>query len=68
VLLSSGFAEGRAAGMVLKALQAGELELRIDGLQLLALHNGEQVAQSAVLADEAACQQALEAVRELAAE
>ncbi|NLD13698.1 MAG: tryptophan--tRNA ligase [Gammaproteobacteria bacterium] len=68
VLLSSGFADGRAAGMVLKALQAGELELRIDGLQLLALHNGEQVAQSAVLADEAACQQALEAVRELAAE
>ncbi|TDQ39028.1 tryptophan--tRNA ligase [Thiopseudomonas denitrificans] len=68
VLLSSGFADGRAAGMVLKALQAGELDLQIEGLQLLALHNGERVAASVVLADEAACQQALEAVRELVAD
>lgn len=68
VLLSIGFADGRAAGMTLKALQAGELELRIEGLQLLALHNGQQVAESHLLADAAACEQALAAVRELAAE
>ncbi len=68
VLLSVAFADGRGAGLTLRALQAGELELRVEGLQLQALQNGELVAQSAELADEAACQQALEAVRELAAE
>lgn len=68
VLLSVGFADGRSAGLILKALQSGELELQIDGLQLVALHNGERVAESAVLADEAACQQALATVRELAAD
>lgn len=68
VLLSIGFADGRAAGMALKALQAGELELRISDLQLQAWQEGQLVAQSAQLADENACQQALGAVRELAAD
>lgn len=68
VLLSVAFADGRGAGLTQRALQAGELELRVEGLQLQALQNGELVAQSAELADEEACQQALEAVRELAAE
>lgn len=68
ILLSVAFADGRAAGMVLKALQAGGLELRQEGLQILAMQGGERVAESAVLADQAACQHVLESLRELAAD
>ena len=68
ILLSNAFADGRSAGQVLKALQAGELELRVQDLQVQALQAGELVAQSAVLADAAACEQVLAEVSELAAE
>lgn len=68
VLLSVAFADGRAAGQVLKALHAGELEVRQEGLQVLVMQNGGTVAASDTLADEAACQQVLETLRELAAE
>ena len=68
ILLSVAFADGRAAGQVLKALQAGELELRQEGLQVQALQAGELVAQSDSLADETACQDVLQILQGLAAE
>ncbi len=68
ILLSVAFADGRAAGQVLKALQAGELELRQERLQVQALQAGEVVAQSDSLADEAACQGVLQTLQDLAAE
>jgi hypothetical protein len=53
---------------VLKALQAGELELRQQRLQVQVLQAGEVVAQSESLADEAACQGVLQTLQDLAAE
>ncbi len=46
LLLSVAFADGRSAGQAVKALQAGELELKIDGQQVQAWQAGQLVAQS----------------------
>ena len=64
VLLSKAFADGRSAGQALKALQSGEAVLRVQDLQVQMLVADELVAQSAVLADAAACELALTAVAE----
>lgn len=64
VLLSKAFADGRSAGQALKALQSGEAVLRVQDLQVHMLVADELVAQSAVLADAAACELALTAVAE----
>ncbi len=68
VLLSAAFTDGRAAGLVMKALQAGELELRVADFKVQVLQDGKLVAESPEQVDAAACQQVLEAIRELSAE
>jgi len=65
LLLSSAFADGKAAGQVTKRLQAGEaLDIRVDGNAFAVWLDGAAVAQSPAFADVQACEQAIERLRE----
>ena len=65
LLLSSAFADGKAAGQVTKRLQAGEaLDIRVDGNAFAVWLDGAAVAQSPAFADLQACEQAIERLRE----
>jgi len=65
LLLSRSFADGKSAGQVNKRLQSGEpLDLREEGLGFGVWLEGECVAQSPDFADSAACQAAIQRLRE----
>lgn len=61
LLLSKAFADGRSAGQALKALQAGEAELRAVDLQVQAWLGEDCLAQSQTYASAEDCQRGLEA-------
>lgn len=63
VLLSVAFADGRSAGQALKALQAGEAELKVVEQHVQALQAGELIAQSESYASVAQAEQALASVQ-----
>ncbi|MNZ69114.1 Tryptophan--tRNA ligase [compost metagenome] len=64
LLLSKGFADGKAAGQVSKRLQAGEeLDLRVEGNAFGLWLDGEAVAQSLSFADAATRDAAMERLR-----
>ncbi|MCL7461499.1 tryptophan--tRNA ligase [Pseudomonas sp. NW5] len=62
LLLSEAFADGRSAGAASKRLQTGELDLRIEGVQLVAYLDDQPVARSAVLEEACAAEALIEAV------
>jgi tryptophanyl-tRNA synthetase len=65
LLLSRSFADGKSAGQANKRLQSGEpLDLREEGLGFGVWLEGECVAQSPDFADSAACQAAIQRLRE----
>lgn len=64
VLLSVAFADGRSAGQALKALQAGEVKLRIVEQQVQAWQAEQLIAQSENYATTAQAEQALAAVQQ----
>ncbi|MCK9236533.1 MAG: tryptophan--tRNA ligase [Thiopseudomonas sp.] len=64
VLLSVAFADGRSAGQALKALQAGEAELKVVEQHVQALQAGELIAQSESYASVAQAEQALASVQQ----
>ena len=65
LLLSRSFADGKAAGQVSKALQAGEaLDVRAEGLGFGVWLEGECVASSPVFADDAERDSAIARLRE----
>ena len=59
LLLSVGFADGKAAGVASKRLLGGELELRADGVGFALWLDGEAVAHSPAYPDKAACRAAM---------
>ncbi len=64
VLLSVAFADGRSAGQALKALQAGEAELKVVEQHVQALQAGELIAQSESYASVVHAEQALASVQQ----
>ncbi|MCY1429208.1 hypothetical protein D9M71_451160 [compost metagenome] len=64
MLLSKGFADGKAAGQVSKRLQSGEeLDLRVEGNAFGLWLDGEAVAQSPSFDDAAVRDTAMERLR-----
>ena len=65
LLLSKCFADGKSAGQVSKRLQSGEaLDLREQGEGFALWLDAECIAESPAFADAAACQAAIQRLRE----